>query len=449
MLKTTTFMLKIYKVMSHYNYLIKKINTITTIALIGLIFVGCAGVVKVGNKNIYKHFKEEKFNNQMSGLVVIDPENNDTIVNINGSQYFTPASNTKIFTLYTALELLPEKLPLFRYQKKGADSILIAGMGNPTPFHPFFKDSTLLSELNKYSHVGIVANKLLDFPYGPGWAWEDFDAYYAPERAALPLYGNVFNVIKNDSVSIQEPALFSSNVAKKNNENPFYRRAEKNFFYLPEKEVMSLEIPFKTSDSLTAILLGDLLKKDVFILPKFTDKTEIAYGISRDTVLKQMMVVSDNFLAEQLLLNAAAFTLDSMQTSSIQAYVLKGILKDLAQKPRWVDGSGLSRYNLFTPLSLTQVLHKMYLKHSWDTLLHFFPIGGEKGTLSNWFKGAQKPYIYAKTGSLGNTYCLSGFLITKNNKRLIFSYMNNHFTKPSSQIKQEMEMVLEAIRDQY
>ncbi|MDO7628847.1 MAG: D-alanyl-D-alanine carboxypeptidase, partial [Flavobacteriaceae bacterium] len=68
---------------------------------------------------------------------------------------------------------------------------------------------------------------------------------------------------------------------------------------------------------------------------------------------------------------------------------------------------------------------------------------------SNWFKGAQKPYIYAKTGSLGNTYCLSGFLITKNNKRLIFSYMNNHFTKPSSQIKQEMEMVLEAIRDQY
>jgi len=109
MLKTTTFMLKIYKVMSHYNYLIKKINTITTIALIGLLFVGCAGVVKVGNKNIYKHFKGKKFNNQMSGLVVIDPENNDTIVNINGSQYFTPASNTKIFTLYTALELLPEK----------------------------------------------------------------------------------------------------------------------------------------------------------------------------------------------------------------------------------------------------------------------------------------------------------------------------------------------------
>ena len=70
MLKTTTFMLKIYKAMSHYNYLIKKINTITTIALIGLLFVGCAGVVKVGNKNIYKHFKEEKFNCSVEELVI-------------------------------------------------------------------------------------------------------------------------------------------------------------------------------------------------------------------------------------------------------------------------------------------------------------------------------------------------------------------------------------------
>jgi D-alanyl-D-alanine carboxypeptidase/D-alanyl-D-alanine-endopeptidase (penicillin-binding protein 4) len=449
MLKTTTFMLKIYKAMSHYNYLIKKTKAIAYIALISSLITGCGGVVKVQQKNIHKHFKGEGYENQMTGLVVIDPENNDTIVNINGSQYFIPASNTKIFTLFTALELLPEKMPLFRYQKKGIDSILISGMGNPTPFHPFFKDSSLVSALAQYTHVGIVANKLLDFPYGPGWAWEDYDTYYAPERAALPLYGNVFNVIKNDSVSIQEPSLFASFVKKKDDEKQFYRSAEKNVFYLPEKETLSLEIPYKTSDSLTAILLGNLLKKEIFILPEFTDKTDIAYGISTDSVLERMMEVSDNFLAEQLLLSAAEFTLDSMQVSSIQKYILKGSLKDLAQQPRWVDGSGLSRYNLFTPLSITQVLHKMYLKYPWDKLIHFFPAGGEKGTLNNWFKGEQKPYIYAKTGSLGNTYCLSGFLITKNNKRLIFSYMNNHFTKPISQIKQEMEMVLEAIRDQY
>ena len=449
MLKTTTFMLKIYKAMSHYNYLIEKTKIIALMALMGSFIVGCGGAVKVQQKNIHKHFKGKNFKNQMTGLTVIDPEKNDTLVNINGSQYFIPASNTKIFTLYTALELLPEKMPLFRYQKKGIDSILIAGMGNPTPFHPFFKDSTLVSALAKYTHVGIVGNRLLDFPYGPGWAWEDYDTYYAPERAALPLYGNVFSVIENDTVSIQEPQLFTALVKRKNNENQFYRSAEKNIFYLPEKESLSLEIPYKTSDSITAVLLGNLLKKEVFISPEFTSKTEIAYGISRDSVLERMMEVSDNFLAEQLLLSAAEFTLDSMQASSIQEYILKGSLKDLVQKPRWVDGSGLSRYNLFTPLSMTQVLHKMYLKYSWNKLIHFFPIGGEKGTLKNWFKGEQKPYIYAKTGSLGNTYCLSGFLITKKNKTLIFSYMNNHFIKPSSQIKQEMEMVLEAIRDQY
>ena len=447
MLKTTTFMLKIYKAMSHYNYLIEKTKIIAFLVLMFIFIVGCRGVVKVQQKNIDRHFKGKNFENQMTGLVVIDPEKNDTIVNINGSQYFIPASNTKIFTLFTALELLPEKMPLFKYQKKGKDSILIAGMGNPTPFHPFFKDSTLVRALAQYTHVGIVANRLLDFPYGPGWSWEDYDTYYAPERSALPLYGNVFNVIKNDTVSIQEPLLFASLIKKKDHQ--FYRSAEKNIFYLPEKESFSLEIPYKTSDSVTAILLGNLLKKEIFILPEFSGETEIAYGTSRDIVLERMMEVSDNFLAEQLLLSAAEFTLDSMQASSIQEYILKRSLKDLAQKPRWVDGSGLSRYNLFTPLSMTQVLHKLHLKYSWDKLIRFFPIGGEKGTLKNWFKGEEKPYIYAKTGSLGNTYCLSGFLITKKNKTLIFSYMNNHFTKPSSQIKQEMEIVLEAIRDQY
>lgn len=424
----------------------KLLSTPLFMIAMALITLSCSGL-RVERKSIKNHFKSGAFKNQMTGLVVIDPQKKDTLVNINADQYFIPASNTKIFTLYTALEILPEKIPLIRYQEIDQDSILISGMGDPTSLHPFFKDSTLIHFLSEYTHIGIIENKLQDQTFGPGWAWEDYDSYYAPERAALPLYGNVLKVIKNDSISSVAPKRFEAYI--KNEDQSFYRSAHKNLFYIPRTNTINIEIPFKTSDSTSAQLLKSSLKKDLFLSHSFTKNTQILYGIDRDTVLERMMKVSDNFIAEQLLLNAASYQLDSMNTAAIQKFILNGSLNDLSQKPRWVDGSGLSRYNLFTPLSMTHVLYKLYLKFPMETIKHYFPVGGVDGTLKNDFKGVQKPYVYAKTGSLGNTYCLSGYLITAKNKVLIFSYMNNHFMKPSHEIKKEMQKVLEAIRDQF
>ncbi|MGI9552249.1 MAG: D-alanyl-D-alanine carboxypeptidase, partial [Aurantibacter sp.] len=77
------------------------------------------------------------------------------------------------------------------------------------------------------------------------------------------------------------------------------------------------------------------------------------------------------------------------------------------------------------------------------------PKGGVSGTLEDWYPGNPKPYIIAKTGSLGNNHCLSGYLITKSGKTLIFSFMNNHFRRPSSKIKRRMQLIFEEIRDGY
>src|SRR5690606_33839696 len=130
---------------------------------------------------------------------------------------------------------------------------------------------------------------------------------------------------------------------------------------------------------------------------------------------------------------------DTLDGRLAQKYMLEHDLSDLTQPPKWVDGSGLSRYNLFTPESMVQVLNKMYDEFPKDRLFSLFPVGGVSGTLENWYPGNPEPYIFAKSGSLSNNYNLSGYLITKSGKTLIFSFMNNHYLESTTGVKNHMQ----------
>lgn len=161
------------------------------------------------------------------------------------------------------------------------------------------------------------------------------------------------------------------------------------------------------------------------------------------------MYVSDNFLAEQLLVLASSTVSDTLDADPIRKSILKNQLQFLKQQPKWYDGSGLSNYNLFTPLSLVQVLEKLYTEIPRERLFNFFPIGGKSGTLKNWFGSDKAPYIYAKTGTLNSAYCLSGYLLTNSGEVLIFSFMNNNYVTSSNVVKPEMQKILEYLRDHY
>jgi D-alanyl-D-alanine carboxypeptidase/D-alanyl-D-alanine-endopeptidase (penicillin-binding protein 4) len=114
----------------------------------------------------------------------------------------------------------------------------------------------------------------------------------------------------------------------------------------------------------------------------------------------------------------------------------------------WVDGSGLSRYNLFTPRSLVWVLDQVMGLTSMDYITEIFPAGGQSGTLEKWY-GSDPPFIYAKTGTLRNQHCLSGYLRTDSGRWLIFSFMHNHYTGDSALVKQEMQRILLQIKAAY
>jgi D-alanyl-D-alanine carboxypeptidase/D-alanyl-D-alanine-endopeptidase (penicillin-binding protein 4) len=116
-----------------------------------------------------------------------------------------------------------------------------------------------------------------------------------------------------------------------------------------------------------------------------------------------------------------------MSDEKIIDTLLKTDLKSLPQKPKWVDGSGLSRYNLFTPQDFVFILNKIKNEFDWQRVKTIFPAGNE-GTLKGFYQ-KYSDKIFAKTGSLSNNISLSGFLTTNAGKELIFSIIiNNHQT---------------------
>ncbi|TAI49839.1 D-alanyl-D-alanine carboxypeptidase [Flagellimonas allohymeniacidonis] len=408
--------------------------------IIGLCFLfiltGC-GSSRLGK--FEKTLNEGSLQNSFHGMVVFDTETQKTIYNSRGDSYFTPASNVKIFTLFTGISRLPQRMPALQYLEKG-DTVFIKGTGDPSFLHPVLMDSTALHFLSSHKEIKVYLQNSKEDRYGPGWAWEDFDTYFSPEKGPLPLYGNVLTVSKGDSLQVY-PEVFKDSVRLLPNG---VRRSEfKNEFYLNPKRKDTISIPYRTSEGLTQKLLSDVLQKEVVSIREYPEGDwKTLYGIETDTIYKLMMLDSDNFLAEQLLMTVSSTTSDTLSTSKSIRYMLDNDLKDLKQPPRWVDGSGLSRYNLFTPESMVQVLQKLYRELPEERLFTLFPLWDASGTIEEWSYPNTSPFIYAKSGSLGNNYNLSGYVKTKSGKILIFSSMNNHFRVPSSEVRSKIFEIL-------
>nr|MBP6826456.1 D-alanyl-D-alanine carboxypeptidase [Saprospiraceae bacterium] len=131
-------------------------------------------------------------------------------------------------------------------------------------------------------------------------------------------------------------------------------------------------------------------------------------------------------------------------------WMLDSVLADLPQRPRWVDGSGLSRYNLASPRDFSTILLKLWNEQPRERLFSLFPAGGMNGTVADWYKGKDgKPYVFAKSGSMSGVQCLSGYVLTKKGKVLVFSFMNNNFVGSGKPWKLEMQRVLQYIHDRY
>ena len=392
----------------------------------------------------------EKFSHH-SGFVLCDPITGKQLVNVNGGKYFTPASNTKILTLFSALTTLGDSIPALKYRIAG-DSLLISGSGDPSLFYQeTYTNSRTVDFLQGFQgHIYLTPRNFSPSTFGPGWSWDDYDSYYQPERNEFPVYGNVITVKSLKEKNVVRPSIFSDSVDQTETRSEFFRRQSRNKFLIPAAGIKnkSVSIPFLTSGNLTARLLSDTLRKSVSWINKPVKTDRILYSIPSDSLYKTMMQKSDNLIAEQLLMMVADKKTDTLDAAIAIRKILSTELADLSQRPIWVDGSGLSRYNQITPEDITVVWKKILAKRSPERLFPLLAASGRNGTLSGLNKGT-KPFVFGKTGTLSNNYSLSGYLITRRNRLLIFSSMNANFTVPARQVRDELENILLYIHDRY
>ncbi len=375
--------------------------------LVLLIMVSSCSIQKqIGKEARQDIFSSTDFIPAHVGISIYDPSTQQYLYNYQADKFFVPASNTKLLTCYVAMKNLGDSLVAFRYIDKGNGSIELEANGDASFLHTDFKNQSVFGFLQNQKKISLTDANWKDNALGMGWAWDDYNSDYMVERSVMPIYGNLGK----------------------------FRQVGQ----------------FKPTNDLPSRLLSDTLKTKVeWVHTKIGNGADVIkiHSQPTDSLLKIMMHRSDNFFAEQTLLMVSNEKLGMMNDGRIIDTLLKTDLAGLPQKPKWVDGSGLSRYNFVTPQDFVWVLTQMKNEFKWERIQAILPTGNE-GTLGGLYKN-YAGRIYAKTGTLSNHIALSGYLLTKKGKTLIFSVLVNAHLTSAANIRKGVEKFLTAIIDRY
>ncbi|HXG23976.1 MAG TPA: D-alanyl-D-alanine carboxypeptidase/D-alanyl-D-alanine-endopeptidase, partial [Chthonomonadales bacterium] len=388
-----------------------------------------------------------------------------------------PASNQKLFTSAAALHLLGPDwrylTPLLRYgrvDRKGTlhGNLYLKGSGDPS-----LSDKDLYTFVQAVHRAGIrrIRGRVIGDEsrfdrrrYGDGWSWDDMSYYYSPQISALNLNGNLVWAQVNPGKKVGAPLRVivtpTSNYVQVVNRAVTTAKGTRIRLVI-ERELgknriliegtLALDAPPDTrmpqgitleNPALYAahVLTKQLRSAGIRVDGSPTTGTsprrahEIArhYSPPLSTILKRLHKTSDNLIAECLLKTLGAEKgKTQLGTTEHGIRVAKAALNRMGIDPDTLvmaDGSGLSRHNLVSAHSVAALLRTMYAHPHAKTFLDSLPLAGVEGTLKRRLKGTPaENNVRAKTGTMRNVSCLSGYVTTRDGEPLLFVIlMNNH-----------------------
>src|SRR5258708_3840460 len=435
--------------------------------LTGMTWQACSPSRSIGQFAQKELLQQPGLQSAQVGISLYDPAKATYLYNWKKIKFFVPASNTKLCTLYAGMKYLGDSLVGIRYRQTDT-ALFIVPSGDPTLLHPDFPEQPVIDLLKKTKkNTYLTDANWRERALGRGWSWDDYNDDYMPERSPLPVYGNVIRWVQDSAsasfYSIPEvnwEVRFTTDTLK----SAFFvhRDLNNNAFEITEGQGRNEErkVPFITNGTASAaILLKDTVGRVIFTSSGIPSRSSgisdpgnvgisdprnaslsVLHSRPTDSLFRPMMVHSDNFFAEQTLLMVSNERLGSMNDARIIDTLLNNDLKGLPQKPIWVDGSGLSRNDLFTPQDFVWLLDKMEKEFGLARMEGLLPTGGT-GTLANHYK-KDSSYIFSKTRSLTGVGSLRWYLITKKGHLFIFSVLLYKHNAGRTAIPQHFEELI-------
>jgi serine-type D-Ala-D-Ala carboxypeptidase/endopeptidase (penicillin-binding protein 4) len=441
-------------------------------------------------------FSNSRLSNTLSGIEIYSLDRSESVYERDSSRLLMPASNNKILTVCTALMRLG---PDFKIKTRvSADglikdgvlegSLIVSGSGDPTnaprfhsgnPFGVFREWSAKLKALSIHKVNGDLVGDELDFDemLGKGWEWNDLPESFAAPVSSLQFNENMLLLEISPGTRKGDPATIRTSPLRDflKLENSLTTGSEETPLHIDinqteEGVAVHGTIPCKSPVVSRAVSVRDPVRyylqalKDTLSAEgidvascglkktKFHDSAATLLWVDESPtlseIIKPILKLSQNLYAETLarilgteLRKSGAFPAgkEIVEETLSGMGIVKGSFS-------YADASGLSRLNLVSPDSLVRILRTMYARPEFALFNDALPIAGVDGTLAGRMKGTRaENKVHAKTGSLANVSCISGYVRTSDDEMLAFSMMFNHFLAPRDVIEALQDKALERL----
>ena len=427
------------------------------------------------------------------GIAVYDVEAEEMIYSRNPRQSFLPASNQKLITSATALDVLGsthryETVLHYDGSTEGAvmsGDLILEGSGDPTfgstqvrGEDPLQVWSDRLAEMGVERIEGRLIgddNAFDDRPYPEGWTvnyiTDQKGRYMGNSAGGLSYRDNVVPV----TVRATSPGTAPRVVVQPSGVVSVDNRAETSARWrgstlritrtFSTNELVltgsvarsydgSLAVPISDPTDFTlqsfvkrlneAGIETDLEVVDIDDLDERPDRGSplfVEYSRPLAEIAAVVNKESNNFYAEQVFRSYGWGGSARGAARRSEAFLQEAGIN--TQKVLIHDGSGLSRKDLVTPEAMVQLLAHMSTHQEREAFLASLPRGGENNTTLDYRLADTR--VQAKTGSLEFVRALSGYTERANGNRVAFALFANNYTGPSYRISRTIDDIVRAV----